>query len=119
MRRLLRYTVLLALAGLLAACGGAPDTGNKPALALAPCQLAAPGVADRVAAKCATLTVFEDRAAQRGRTIDLYIAVIPAISRSPAADPLFLLSGGPGQAAGETYPQLAPAFTQINQNRDI
>jgi pimeloyl-ACP methyl ester carboxylesterase len=29
------------------------------------------------------------------------------------------LTGGPGQAATETYPQLAPAFRKINRHRDI
>ena len=65
------------------------------------------------------LTVYEDRAAGSGRQIDLHIAVIPALSRSPAPDPLFFLTCGPGQAATESYLFLAPAFDKINQSRDI
>jgi pimeloyl-ACP methyl ester carboxylesterase len=83
------------------------------------CQLAAPGLAEHLPAKCASLRVFENRATQSGRTLDLQLAIIPALSRSPAPDPLFLLAGGPGQAATETYPLLAPALAQINQKRDI
>jgi pimeloyl-ACP methyl ester carboxylesterase len=63
--------------------------------------------------------VFEDRAAGSGRAIDLHVAVVPARGRSPAPDPLFLLTGGPGQAATETYPLLAPALASINLRRDI
>src|SRR5262245_34222525 len=92
MRRLYRYLVLLSIL-TLAGCGGiagATGQGGKPQLA--PCQLSAPGLTAYLPAKCTTLTVFEDRAAQSGRTIDLHIAVVPAVSRSPAPDPLFFLA---------------------------
>lgn len=113
-----RRVLLLLLVLLLAGCGGAPaDVG--PALALAPCQIGAPGLAERVAARCGTLAVFEDRAAARGRTIELRIAVVPAVSRTPAADPLFFLAGGPGQSAIDSYPLLAAALKPINRQRDI
>ena len=78
----------------------APGQDGKPQPALEPCQLNAPGRVSYLPAKCTTLTVFEDRAARSGRTIDLHIAVVPAISRSPAPDPLFFLAGGPGPGAG-------------------
>jgi pimeloyl-ACP methyl ester carboxylesterase len=121
MRRVYRWLVALLAIITLSACGGAPAAGQLAvaSLGLAPCQLAAPGSAEHIAARCAILTVFEDRAAQSGRTIDLHIAVVPALSRSPAPDPLFLLAGGPGQAASETYPLLAGAFAPLNQKRDI
>jgi pimeloyl-ACP methyl ester carboxylesterase len=109
------------LSALLAGCGG-PADGRQPAapaLDLRACQLAAPGLAEHLPAKCAMVSVFENRAARRGRTLELRLAIIPALSRSPAPEPLFLLAGGPGQAATETYPLLAPAFAQINQKRDI
>jgi pimeloyl-ACP methyl ester carboxylesterase len=121
MRRLSRYLVLFSLL-TLAGCGSTPaatGTDDQPQLALAPCRLNAPGLVDYLPARCATLTVFEDRAGQSGRTIDLHIAVVPAISRSPAPDPLFFLAGGPGQSATESYPLLAPALAEINQQRDI
>ena len=50
-------------------------------------------------AQCGTLEVYEDRAAQSGRTIALNIAVLPAFSRSPRPDPLFAFNGGPGGAS--------------------
>ncbi|MFM8320988.1 MAG: alpha/beta hydrolase, partial [Chloroflexota bacterium] len=75
--------------------------------------------AGQVEARCGWLTVYEDRAAGRGRQIRLHVAVIPAVSRSPAPDPLFFIPGGPGEAASEAYLGLADAFTRLNQKRDI
>ncbi|MBI5291236.1 MAG: alpha/beta fold hydrolase [Chloroflexi bacterium] len=116
---LLTLSLVATLA--LAACVGAsaPTATPAPAIALTPCQLSAPGSAARFKAKCGTLTVFENRAAAAGRTINLRIAVLPAISRSPAPDPLFFLAGGPGQAATESFVELRVAFDKINRMRDI
>jgi pimeloyl-ACP methyl ester carboxylesterase len=83
-------------------------------MALEPCRLDG-----GVQAQCGTLTVYEDRAAQSGRTIDLDVAVIPATGSIPAPDPLFMLAGGPGQAATEAFPLLIPLLEAINRERDI
>lgn len=108
---------------LLLASGCALDGGSRAtpgrSLSLQPCQLSAPGLPVRLAAECGTVTVFEDRASASGRRIQLKVAVVPTISRDPAPDPLFLLAGGPGQAATESYPQLASAFDKIHDRRDI
>ena len=48
---------------------------------------------------CGEYTVYEDRVAQSGRTIELNIVVIPAKSENPRPDPVFYLAGGPGQGA--------------------
>ena len=45
--------------------------------------------------------VFEDRESQTGRKIKLNIIVLHARSGSPNPDPLFILAGGPGQAAAQ------------------
>lgn len=99
--------------------GGCSAERPTPALVLEPCQLGAPGSPSRLAARCGALRVPEDRSRTDGRSIDLRIAVVPAVSRDPAPDPLVFLTGGPGQAATETYPQLAPAFRRINRDRDV
>ena len=52
-------------------------------------------------------------AAGSGRTIALRVAVLKALSRNPAPDPLFFLAGGPGQAATESYVELSGAFDKI------
>ena len=52
-------------------------------------------------------------------TITLHLTVAKATGRDPAAEPLFVLAGGPGQAATEVGPMLLPAFRYIRRRRDI
>lgn len=85
------------------------------ALALSPCHVE--GIPEEVL--CGTHRVFEDRAAQRGRAIDLKVAVIPALRREGADDPLFLLAGGPGQGATKYGPLIPAAFREVRKSRDI
>lgn len=118
MRRLYTFTSILLLT-LLASC----STSNLPAdpepsLPLQDCALTSPS-GRQVDAKCGTLTVLEDRANPNGRQIDLHIAVIPAISRSPEPDPVFLLAGGPGQSATEAFPATFSLLFNLHQDRDI
>lgn len=70
-------------------------------------------------ARCGTLSVPEDRSNPAGRQIALKIALIPAIKRKPAPDPLFMLAGGPGQSAVKTFPSMLLSLTNIHEGRDI
>lgn len=121
-RKLPGLSLLLGLALFLTACASqpaAPGISQIQPLALEDCQLTYPGISIPVQAECGKLTVFEDRQTAAGRTIDLNVAVLPAISRSPEPDPLFFLTGGPGQAATESFVTLASAFERIRQKRAI
>lgn len=108
---------LLALGLLLVACatGEAADV-RQPTIPLEDCRL--PG---GINAQCGELAVFEDRAAATGRQLPLRIVVLPATGSSSVVedDPLFLLAGGPGQAATEAYPNAVFLFEEINRTRDI
>lgn len=84
-------------------------------LPLTPCRLEASGVR----AKCGTLEVFENRAAKKGRKLSLSVAMLPALSSAPQPDPLFLLAGGPGQAASDLVAGVAPALERVRRERDI
>jgi pimeloyl-ACP methyl ester carboxylesterase len=120
-----KIVALVLSALLLAGCAGQGTTGNNgeqtgtPQIALEQCQLSMVGMPEAVEARCGTLSVPEDRSAEGGRTIDLNIAVVPAVGRSPQADPLVMLAGGPGQAATEAYAPLIDALQAINQERDL
>ena len=70
-------------------------------------------------AYCGTHTVFEDRAAASGRTIDLKIVVAPALRRDPRPDPLFVFEGGPGGGAATLASQRIPLFRRFQTDRDI
>jgi pimeloyl-ACP methyl ester carboxylesterase len=106
---------------LMAACAqgtsGIRESSQK--IQFSPCQLSIPGLESSLKAECGKLKVFEDQVNQSGRQIELNLAVIPAISRSPAPDPIFFLAGGPGEAAMQSYPLISSAFQLINQKRAI
>ncbi len=88
-------------------------------LPLHECRLEHPLKLGSVAARCGTLAVSEDPDHAAGRKIDLFVAVVPALNRRAAAAPLFLLAGGPGQAASDLYASYAGAFARANRNHDI
>ncbi len=103
-----RVLVVAALAG----CGA--DRASERKLALTECRL--PKLA--LAAQCGTLTVPEDRRKPAGRTIALEVAVLPANTLNPKPDPLFILAGGPGQAASHLGP-LASQLVGVRKDRDL
>lgn len=70
-------------------------------------------------AKCGVVRVEENRAAPNGRTIDLAFVVAPALARSPAADPVFLLAGGPGQGAAALAPMILGPLEPLRAERDL
>ncbi|MBV9061537.1 MAG: alpha/beta fold hydrolase, partial [Alphaproteobacteria bacterium] len=49
-------------------------------------------------ARCGTLMVFENRLAKHGRRIPIAVSVVPGTGPY-RAEPIFILQGGPGQAA--------------------
>ncbi|MEX1366032.1 MAG: alpha/beta fold hydrolase [Nannocystaceae bacterium] len=80
-----------------------------------PCAEAQPA-----GARCGTVTVFEDRAAGEGKTIDLAYVVVPASAPEHAvADPVFVLAGGPGQAATSLTAMKQGSLRDVGQTRDL
>jgi len=98
-------------------CGAAARAGEG--LALEECRLEHPLRLASVDARCAKLRVPEDRSSAVSPRISLRIAVIAALNRRGAASPLFILAGGPGQAASALYVSYAGAFARINRNHDV
>jgi pimeloyl-ACP methyl ester carboxylesterase/ketosteroid isomerase-like protein len=84
-------------------------------LALAPCRLS--GVDGEV--RCGNYEIYEDRVARKGRKIALKIALLPALSATPAPDPLFIIAGGPGAPATEMADFAARVFAKVRRERDI
>jgi len=107
---------LLVLLPLLLLAAKPALAEKRGSLEMVPCRL--PGAS--MQALCGTLEVLEDRAQPAGRIIHLRIALVPAVARTPQPDPLFLLAGGPGQAATEALPSmLTAAFEKIHKARDL
>ena len=109
-----------------------PDTDKKPApvaaavkvdtsrslgsLKFKPCSLAQG--TESLSALCSTLSVPEDHSKPAGRQIQLAISWLPA-SKQAEEDPIFLLAGGPGQGARESFPSIAAAFAEARKTRHI
>ncbi len=68
---------------------------------------------------CGSHTVEENRNQPNGRTLDIKIAVIPAVSEAKEPDPLVLFAGGPGQGARSMGRFVNMSFRGVNENRDI
>ncbi len=83
-----------------------------------PCSLQMSISAMTVSAQCARLKVAENPAQPKGRQIELALAWIPAKGEAEP-DPVFMLAGGPGQSALESYPQLHSAFADVIKKRHI
>jgi pimeloyl-ACP methyl ester carboxylesterase len=66
-----------------------------------------------------TFEVYENRTAKGGRRIGLKILVLPALAAKKAPDPLFILAGGPGQAATDNAKFNARVFAEVRRTRDI
>jgi pimeloyl-ACP methyl ester carboxylesterase len=102
-----------ALAGPLASAAAAES------LRLGECRLESQAVHGSVTARCGHLRVRENRDDPQSKELQLHVAVIPALRLQPAPDPLFIISGGPGQSASDLYLSVSPAFARIRRDRDI
>ena len=84
-------------------------------VALSPCAIE--GI--RPPARCGTYRVWEDRNAKQGRQLDLSIIVLEAFAASKKPDPMFFLSGGPGDAPSFNARFFSRAFEGMRQTRDL
>jgi pimeloyl-ACP methyl ester carboxylesterase len=94
----------------------AEDAATLP---LIECRLEHPLHLTSISARCGTLSVPEDREHPKDKSIQLKVAVVPALNRRSTAPPMFLLAGGPGQSAMQVYVALSSAFARINRNHAI
>lgn len=122
----------LVMALLLAGCDAstdAPAEDTAPAvvadaggvrygqLRFEPCALSVARM-DAVEAQCTTLAVPENPARPDARQIELAIAWIPAGGEAEP-DPVFMIAGGPGQSALDSYPLLHRAFSDVRRSRHV
>jgi pimeloyl-ACP methyl ester carboxylesterase len=113
-------TAAVPPAAVLAAAAASPDAAPTTApLALHECRLEHPLRLASIPAHCGVLKVPENRDLPGGPSIELSVAVVPALNRRATAAPLFLLAGGPGQGAAAMYAGFAAAFARVNRNHDL
>lgn len=111
---------LASLGALLVAAALVPALARADRrIDLTDCRLPHPAGLGSTAARCGSLDVPEDPAAPNGKRIRLRLAVVPALDRESERAPLFVISGGPGQAATDFYAAYAGAFAPTQRTRDI
>ena len=111
-RRLVVFLgVVLVLQGASCARVNRPETGVR----LTPCRI--DGFPEEI--KCTSVSVPESRTGASDRRVSIHVAIVPALARVAARDPLVLLAGGPGQAASSFGPWIASVFAPIRRHRDI
>lgn len=108
----------LLLLPLLAFASSPATARTLGEIEFTPCTLAPKAVPVTVEAQCATVSVPEDHANPGGRQIELALAWVPATG-NPLPDPVFMLAGGPGQSARDSYPMVAQAFRDLRRNRHV
>jgi pimeloyl-ACP methyl ester carboxylesterase len=111
-----RYTMpKLALILLLISAAATAE----PALELSDCRIdAGPGTAS-IAARCGTLIRPLDPSDTGSDTIELSVAVVPALTLEPPGDAFVPIAGGPGMSSIQFYAGWAGAFERVRQHRDI
>src|SRR5437762_502467 len=110
--------LLFLLALLLALPMSARAERSLGQLHFQPCTLSSDFGGQSLDAQCTHLSVPENRALANGRKISLAIAWIPATGDA-VADPLFLIAGGPGQSALESFAGIAGALSDARKKRDL
>ena len=86
---------------------------------LSPCTLTASEGRQEVRAQCTTLAVPLNPDDSAAGTLELFVAVVPALTESAAPDPLTVIAGGPGDSATRFFAQAEQAFALIRRTRDI
>ena len=90
---------------------------NAPLLpsAFSPCRIKDSGRP----AVCGSVEVPEDRANPASRMISLHTVVFPARSRTPRADPILFIAGGPGQGAASLGALVLRLLDGIDRDRSV
>jgi len=109
------------MAVLLSLVVAATAVQAQSALELGDCRIRAGEGFPGIKARCGTMVRPLDPAASANNadTIELHVAVVPALTLEPENDPFVPIAGGPGQSTIEFYAANSNAFEFIRQSRDI
>ncbi len=135
-RNILRIVIVVAAVGYLAYTQFAKKTDGAKAALAAPiasdakqftlgtlafksCEIKQKNSGATTTAFCTPFSVAENRDAPNGRKIDLRVALIKSHAAAADSDIVVFLAGGPGQAAVDTWPQVAGAFELLRKHHHI
>jgi pimeloyl-ACP methyl ester carboxylesterase len=88
-------------------------------VALEDCRLESSFGHGAIAARCGWFDVAEDRASPAGKHIRIHVAVVRALRKQALPDPIFVVAGGPGQAASDFYLSSSAVFERLRRDRDL
>ena len=108
----------ISLRCLLAACVLFTFSGAR-ALELEDCRISAAPGQPGVKARCGTMLRPENPDDPSSPSIELRVAVVPALNLSPETDAVVPIAGGPGQGSVEFYLMVRGAFEALRRDRDI
>lgn len=116
--KLKKFLILTAvlLAGVPAA---AQDESATAILPLEDCRIRAGEGFPGIKARCGTFARPEDPSNPASPTLQLRVAVVPALSLEPEPDAFVPIAGGPGQSTVEFYASVYTAFEDVRRTRDI
>jgi pimeloyl-ACP methyl ester carboxylesterase len=115
----LKHLSLLAAALLAVMPADAQQTVSEPTLALEECRIRAGRGFPGIKARCGALERHENPDDPDSPLLELFVAVVPALTLEPEPDPFVPIAGGPGQASTEFYAGYSAAFEMVRRNRDI
>lgn len=114
----------LTLALVCGACGGSSSggssggSGTSATFKKGPCPAPEADALAKLNATCGTLTAPQNRSNKKDGTVQLPVAIVPALSKEPAAlDPIVYMAGGPGANAIAQAQDLVNVG--LNQKRDL
>ncbi len=118
-RRVHAVAAGVALSAALAVAAHAQDGTEQAKVEFTDCQINDTAKLRSQAARCTRITRPEDPSRPDGPQVDLKVAVIPALTPTPAEDAFTVIAGGPGAASTEFYAGYAAAFERVRRQRDI
>lgn len=115
-----RARIRAAAAGVvwLATAATAPGAAAQ-SLTLTDCRIDAGTPIPTMKAQCGVLEIPENRDNPDGKSIDLHVALVPALNVEPLPDPLVVIAGGPGQSSIDFYLAFRHAFRLVQRDRPI
>jgi len=119
MRTSIAITPVAGLLLALATAAPASAQSSAGSLKLEDCRISAGPEHPSLKALCGTLTRPLNPDDPDGETIELYVAVVAALTLEPAPDPVVPIAGGPGQASSTFYAGTFGAFEALRRERDI
>lgn len=122
MRRLMVFSCLCAMLVMLLPAAPATAQAQPGAFTPTDCFTELPAGMTTDDVRCGLVTVPLEHADPEGETIEVAVVVVEATGSSPAADPVLMLGGGPGEKLIAAFPLLfgeGTPFASILGERDI